>query len=140
MQSEFDVDQTDRRNKPVYLTAKGRAPAERVMADVASSDGDLISRALSNSEIARMTRLLRTWNQADWQTDANAAVQLSCLSVRISEKDWRLRVTSVVSITYAQGLLLPRNGTKADIAEGPFRANMRTYGITTPGFTTPLIH
>jgi DNA-binding MarR family transcriptional regulator len=49
----------DRRSKPVRLTAEGRAFAERVMADVVRSDGELIHRALSDVEIGRLTRLLR---------------------------------------------------------------------------------
>lgn len=52
-------DQADRRSKPARLTAKGRALAERAMAAVVRSDGDMISRALSPAEIERLTRLLR---------------------------------------------------------------------------------
>lgn len=51
--------ETDRRSKPVRLTAKGRALAERVMAEVLRSDGELICRGLSETEIERLTRLLR---------------------------------------------------------------------------------
>lgn len=51
--------EADRRSKPVCLTAKGRALAERVMADVLHADGELIFRGLSETEIERMTRLLR---------------------------------------------------------------------------------
>jgi DNA-binding MarR family transcriptional regulator len=50
---------TDRRSKPVRLTAKGRALAERAMADVVRSDGELIYRGLSPAEVERLTRLLR---------------------------------------------------------------------------------
>jgi DNA-binding MarR family transcriptional regulator len=50
---------SDRRSKPVRLTAKGRALAERAMADVLTSDGELITRGLSETEIERMTKLLR---------------------------------------------------------------------------------
>lgn len=50
---------TDRRSKPVRLTAKGRSLAERAMAGVVRSDGELVSRGLSEAEVVRMTRLLR---------------------------------------------------------------------------------
>jgi DNA-binding MarR family transcriptional regulator len=50
---------TDRRSKPVRLTARGRALAERAMADVVRSDGELISRGLSQAEVERLTGLLR---------------------------------------------------------------------------------
>jgi DNA-binding MarR family transcriptional regulator len=50
---------TDRRSKPVRLTAKGRALAERAMADVLRSDGALIARGLSKAEVESLTRLLR---------------------------------------------------------------------------------
>jgi DNA-binding MarR family transcriptional regulator len=50
---------TDRRSKPVRLTAKGRALAERVMADVLRTDDEFISRGLSDAEVERLTRLLR---------------------------------------------------------------------------------
>jgi DNA-binding MarR family transcriptional regulator len=50
---------TDRRSKPVRLTPKGRALAERAMADVLRTDGELISSGLSQAEIERLTRLLR---------------------------------------------------------------------------------
>jgi DNA-binding MarR family transcriptional regulator len=50
---------TDGRSKPVRLTTKGRALAERVMAEVLRSDGELISRGLSAAEIERLTRLFR---------------------------------------------------------------------------------
>lgn len=50
---------TDRRSKPVRLTAKGRALAERAMVDVLRSDAELIGRGLSESEIERLARLLR---------------------------------------------------------------------------------
>jgi DNA-binding MarR family transcriptional regulator len=53
------TDRTDRRSKPIRLTAKGRALAERVMADVVRSDGELIARGLSDAEVERLTRLLR---------------------------------------------------------------------------------
>jgi DNA-binding MarR family transcriptional regulator len=51
--------ETDRRSKPVRLTAKGRALIERAMADVLRSDGELISRGVSEVEIERLTRLVR---------------------------------------------------------------------------------
>jgi DNA-binding MarR family transcriptional regulator len=50
---------TDQRSKPVRLTAKGRVLAERALADVVRSDGELISRGLSQAEVERLTRLLR---------------------------------------------------------------------------------
>ena len=50
---------SDRRSKPVRLTAKGRALAERAMADVLRSDRKLILRGLSEAEVERLTRLLR---------------------------------------------------------------------------------
>ncbi|MCC6947307.1 MAG: MarR family transcriptional regulator [Bradyrhizobiaceae bacterium] len=49
----------DRRSKPVRLTARGRALAERAMAKVLQSDGALISGGLSAAEVERLTRLLR---------------------------------------------------------------------------------
>jgi DNA-binding MarR family transcriptional regulator len=49
----------DRRSKPVRLTAKGRALAQKAMADVLDSDGKLILRGLSKEEIGRLTQLLR---------------------------------------------------------------------------------
>lgn len=51
--------EADGRSKPVRLTPKGCALAERVMAEVLHSDGELISRGLSDAEVERMTRLLR---------------------------------------------------------------------------------
>ncbi len=51
--------QADRRNKPVRLTAKGRTLAERAMADVLETSRKLIMSGLSDSEVERMTRLLR---------------------------------------------------------------------------------
>lgn len=50
---------TDRRSKPVRLTAKGRKLVERAMADVLSTDQKLIGRGLSASEIGRLTALIR---------------------------------------------------------------------------------
>jgi DNA-binding MarR family transcriptional regulator len=50
---------TDRRSKPVRLTAKGRALAERTLTDVVRSDGELIFRALSQAELERLIGLLR---------------------------------------------------------------------------------
>jgi DNA-binding MarR family transcriptional regulator len=50
---------TDRRSKPVLLTARGRALVERAMADVLRSDGKLIFSGLSQAEVARLTRLVR---------------------------------------------------------------------------------
>ena len=49
----------DRRSKPVRLTAKGRALAERAMLDLLESDRKLIMSGLSDSEVERMTKLLR---------------------------------------------------------------------------------
>jgi len=49
----------DRRNKPVRLTAKGRALAERAMSNVLDSSRRLIMSGLSESEVQRMTSLLR---------------------------------------------------------------------------------
>jgi DNA-binding MarR family transcriptional regulator len=54
--SEGDV---DRRSKPVRLTARGRALAERVMADVMENDRELIAGGLNEAEVERLTRLLR---------------------------------------------------------------------------------
>jgi len=48
----------DRRSKPVRLTAKSRALAERAMSDLLESDRKLIMSGLSDSEVERMTRLL----------------------------------------------------------------------------------
>ena len=48
----------DRRSKPVRLTAKGRALAERAMLDLLESDCKLIMSGLSDSEVERMTKLL----------------------------------------------------------------------------------
>jgi DNA-binding MarR family transcriptional regulator len=50
---------SDRRSKPVRLTARGRALAERTMADILQSDRKLILRGLSEPEVERLTRLLR---------------------------------------------------------------------------------
>jgi DNA-binding MarR family transcriptional regulator len=50
---------SDRRNKPVRLTAKGRGLAERAMADILKSAGASILSGLSQSEVERSTRLLR---------------------------------------------------------------------------------
>ncbi|CCE03843.1 MarR family transcriptional regulator [Bradyrhizobium sp. STM 3809] len=47
----------DRRSKPVRLTAKGRALAERAMRDVLAADDALIEGALSASELMQLTRL-----------------------------------------------------------------------------------
>jgi DNA-binding MarR family transcriptional regulator len=52
-------DRTDRRSKPVRLTAKGCALAERAMADVLRSDSKLVARGLSATEVENLTRLLR---------------------------------------------------------------------------------
>ena len=51
--------QADKRSKPIRLTAKGRALAERAMADLLRSDAELIGRGLSATEIGRLTGLLR---------------------------------------------------------------------------------
>ena len=48
----------DRRSKPVRLTAKGRALAERVMSNVLEATRKLIMRGLSDPEIERLTKLL----------------------------------------------------------------------------------
>ncbi|MBX9774131.1 MAG: MarR family transcriptional regulator [Xanthobacteraceae bacterium] len=50
---------SDRRSKPVRLTAKGRALAERAMADVLQSARKSIMRGLSETDIERLTQLLR---------------------------------------------------------------------------------
>ena len=50
---------SDRRNKPVRLTTKGRVLAECAMADVLQSAQKLILSGLSQSEVERSTRLLR---------------------------------------------------------------------------------
>ena len=50
---------TDRRSKPARLTARGRALAERAMADVLRSDEKLVASGLSEPEVERLTRLLR---------------------------------------------------------------------------------
>jgi DNA-binding MarR family transcriptional regulator len=52
-------DKTDRRSKPVRLTPKGSALAERVMADILRSDKKMIFSGLSAVEVERLTRLLR---------------------------------------------------------------------------------
>ena len=49
---------SDRRSKPVRLTAKGRALAERAMADVLASARKQIMSGLSKSEVERLTGLL----------------------------------------------------------------------------------
>jgi len=49
----------DGRVKPVRLTPKGRALAERVLKNVVRSDGALIAGALSAREIEEMTGMLR---------------------------------------------------------------------------------
>ena len=49
---------SDRRSKPIRLTAKGRALAERAMENVLRSDTALITRGLSAADIERLTRLL----------------------------------------------------------------------------------
>ncbi len=53
-----DTGGTDRRSKPVRLTSKGRATAERVMADVLSTDRERVSKALSKGEVGQLIRLL----------------------------------------------------------------------------------
>lgn len=50
---------SDRRSKPVRLTAKGRALAERAMADVLASARKRIMSGLSKSDVERLTGLLR---------------------------------------------------------------------------------
>lgn len=49
----------DRRSKPVRLTAKGRALAERAMSDVLETSRKLIMSGLSESEVERVTKVLR---------------------------------------------------------------------------------
>jgi DNA-binding MarR family transcriptional regulator len=49
----------DRRSKPVRLTAKGRALAERAMSDVLETSRRLIRSGLSEAEIEWLTKLLR---------------------------------------------------------------------------------
>ncbi len=69
---------TDRRSKPVRLTAKGRALAERAMADVLRSDGELVAPGLSAAEVESLTRLLRkllaTLEPADRESTAERRV------------------------------------------------------------------
>lgn len=50
--------ETDRRSKPVQLTAKGCALAERAMADVMRGDRERMAGRLSDAEIERLNRLL----------------------------------------------------------------------------------
>jgi DNA-binding MarR family transcriptional regulator len=49
----------DRRSKPVRLTVRGRALAERVMADVLRADEELVRRGLSKAGLVQLTMLLR---------------------------------------------------------------------------------
>jgi DNA-binding MarR family transcriptional regulator len=49
----------DRRSKPIRLTAKGRDTVEWAMEDVLKSDAGLISKGLSERDLAHVTRLLR---------------------------------------------------------------------------------
>ena len=49
---------TDKRSKPVRLTAKGRTLAERVMAEVLDTGEKMILGGLSEAEVERATRLL----------------------------------------------------------------------------------
>jgi DNA-binding MarR family transcriptional regulator len=51
--------ETDKRSKPVRLTAKGRVLAERVMADILEMDRKMILGGLSEADVERLTRLLR---------------------------------------------------------------------------------
>ena len=51
--------ETDKRSKPVRLTAKGRVLAERVMADILEMDRKMILSGLSEADVERLTRLLR---------------------------------------------------------------------------------
>ena len=53
------ADDKDRRSRRVRLTPAGRALAERAVAAVQASGDDLISRALSTAEMARLADLLR---------------------------------------------------------------------------------
>jgi DNA-binding MarR family transcriptional regulator len=53
-----DVGEGDRRSKPVRLTTQGRVLAERAMADVLRIDEELVSGALSQTEIDHMTRMV----------------------------------------------------------------------------------
>jgi DNA-binding MarR family transcriptional regulator len=48
----------DKRSRPVRLTAKGRALAERTMADVARVDGEFIARGLAPADVERLAALL----------------------------------------------------------------------------------
>jgi len=48
----------DRRSKRVRLTAKGRALAERAMADVARGDDAFLARGLSPRDVERLAGLL----------------------------------------------------------------------------------
>jgi DNA-binding MarR family transcriptional regulator len=49
----------DRRSKPIRLTAKGRDTVEWAMEDVLKSDTKLISKGLSDGELAELIGLLR---------------------------------------------------------------------------------
>jgi DNA-binding MarR family transcriptional regulator len=53
------VDDKDRRSRRVRLTPAGRALAERAVAAVQVSGNELVSRALSTAEMARLVGLLR---------------------------------------------------------------------------------
>ena len=53
------ADDKDRRSRRVRLTPAGRALAERAATAVQASGDDLISRALSTAEMARLADLLR---------------------------------------------------------------------------------
>ncbi len=52
-------EEADRRSKPVRLTSRGCALAERVLAGVLRSDGKIISSGLSEAEVEHLTRLVR---------------------------------------------------------------------------------
>lgn len=54
-----DRAQADKRNKPVLLTAAGRTKAERTMADVLESDSKLLMSGLDETEVKRLTGLVR---------------------------------------------------------------------------------
>jgi DNA-binding MarR family transcriptional regulator len=48
----------DKRSRPVRLTARGRALAERTMADVARVDGEFVARGLAPADVERLAALL----------------------------------------------------------------------------------
>ncbi|MEO0819803.1 MAG: MarR family transcriptional regulator [Pseudomonadota bacterium] len=70
---ERGVCETDRRSKPVRLTAKGCGAIERAMADVLSSDGDLLRHGLNAEELEQMITLLQRLMSAVDERDRSAS-------------------------------------------------------------------